>query len=197
MVATAPPTKALRLRRRLVWHEGIMGCLDGDGNLFVVDEHAARKWLPDRHAAAVKAMLARHRLALPRLRRFAGRSRWQLPLGDGVLAVTLSSPPPYNEAKHIMPHLLPGLEAWGSMPTLSRPPEPAAPGTRRRQRFAFRPPALALDSSIWQEYAFSAGSRVAIASTSSPRGCSGTLVCTSRSSGLALDFRPRTDTWTR
>ncbi|MEI7937022.1 MAG: terminase family protein [Verrucomicrobiota bacterium] len=38
----------------------LLGCLDGDGNLFVVDEHAERKWLPDRHAAAVKAMLARH-----------------------------------------------------------------------------------------------------------------------------------------
>ena len=48
----------------------LLGCLDGDGNLFVVDEHAARKWLPDRHAAAIKAMLARHGLALPRLRRF-------------------------------------------------------------------------------------------------------------------------------
>jgi hypothetical protein len=48
----------------------LLGCLDGDGNLFVVDEHAARKWLPDRHAAAVKAMLARHGLAVDRLRRF-------------------------------------------------------------------------------------------------------------------------------
>jgi hypothetical protein len=48
----------------------LLGCLDGDGNLFVVDEHAARKWLPDRHAAAVKAMLARHGLGLDRLRRF-------------------------------------------------------------------------------------------------------------------------------
>jgi phage terminase large subunit len=37
-----------------------LGCTDGDGNLFVVDEHAERLWLPQRHAAAVKAMLARH-----------------------------------------------------------------------------------------------------------------------------------------
>jgi len=48
----------------------LLGCLDADGNLFVVDEHAERKWLPDRHAAAVKAMLARHGLAADRLRRF-------------------------------------------------------------------------------------------------------------------------------
>lgn len=48
----------------------LLGCLDADGNLFIVDEHAARKWLPDRHAAAVKAMLARHGLAVDRLRRF-------------------------------------------------------------------------------------------------------------------------------
>jgi phage terminase large subunit len=48
----------------------LLGCLDGDGNLFVVDEHAERKWLPDRHAAGIKAMLARHGLAVERLRRF-------------------------------------------------------------------------------------------------------------------------------
>jgi hypothetical protein len=48
----------------------LLGCKDGDGNLFVVEEHAARKWLPDRHAAAVKAMLARHGLTVDRLRRF-------------------------------------------------------------------------------------------------------------------------------
>ena len=32
------------------------------GNAFVVDEHAERLWLPQRHGAAVKAMLARHRI---------------------------------------------------------------------------------------------------------------------------------------
>lgn len=48
----------------------LLGCRDGDGNVFIVDEHAARKWLPDRHAAAIKAMLARHGLTVGRLRRF-------------------------------------------------------------------------------------------------------------------------------
>jgi hypothetical protein len=38
----------------------LLGCTDGDGNLFVVDEHAERLWLPQRHATAIKAMLARH-----------------------------------------------------------------------------------------------------------------------------------------
>jgi len=38
----------------------LVGCTDGDGNMFVVDEHAERLWLPQRHAAAIKAMLARH-----------------------------------------------------------------------------------------------------------------------------------------
>jgi phage terminase large subunit len=41
----------------------LLGCTDGDGNIFVVDEHAERLWLPQRHAAAIKAMLARHRVA--------------------------------------------------------------------------------------------------------------------------------------
>ena len=40
----------------------LLGCRDGDGNIFVVDEHAERLWLPQRHAAAIKAMLARHKV---------------------------------------------------------------------------------------------------------------------------------------
>jgi phage terminase large subunit len=38
----------------------LLGCTDGDGNLFVVDEHAERLWLPQRHAEGVRAMLSRH-----------------------------------------------------------------------------------------------------------------------------------------
>jgi hypothetical protein len=48
----------------------LLGCTDGDGNVFVVDEHAERLWLPQRHAAAVKAMLGRHGLVVEQLRRF-------------------------------------------------------------------------------------------------------------------------------
>jgi hypothetical protein len=42
----------------------LLGCTDSDGNLFVVDEHAARHWVPERHAEAIKAMLQRHRVSL-------------------------------------------------------------------------------------------------------------------------------------
>ncbi|MEI8291751.1 MAG: terminase family protein [Verrucomicrobiota bacterium] len=48
----------------------LLGCRDGDGNTFIVDEHAERLWLPQRHAAAIKAMLARHKLAVGDLKRF-------------------------------------------------------------------------------------------------------------------------------
>ena len=53
----------------------LLGCTDGDGNLFVVDEHAERKWLPERHSLAIKAMLGRWkmgdgRLELRHLKRF-------------------------------------------------------------------------------------------------------------------------------
>ncbi|HNW08490.1 MAG TPA: hypothetical protein PKZ55_08375 [Verrucomicrobiota bacterium] len=47
----------------------LLGCTDGDGNVFVVDEHAERLWLPQRHASGIKAMLARHGLGLEQLRR--------------------------------------------------------------------------------------------------------------------------------
>lgn len=53
----------------------LLGCRDGDGNTYVVDEHAERLWLPQRHAAAIKAMLGRHKigdraLTLADLKRF-------------------------------------------------------------------------------------------------------------------------------
>lgn len=53
----------------------LLGCRDGDGNTYVVDEHAERLWLPQRHATAIKAMLARHKigdrtLTLSDLKRF-------------------------------------------------------------------------------------------------------------------------------
>jgi len=49
----------------------LLGCKDGDGNTFIVDEHADRLWLPQRHAAAIKTMIGRHQ--------FHGR---KLELGD-------------------------------------------------------------------------------------------------------------------
>jgi hypothetical protein len=48
----------------------LLGCTDGDGNVFVVDEHAERMWLLQRHAAAVKAVLGRRGLVMEQLRRF-------------------------------------------------------------------------------------------------------------------------------
>jgi hypothetical protein len=48
----------------------LLGCRDSDGNVFVVDEHAERLWLPQRHSAAIKAMLARHGVSLGELKRF-------------------------------------------------------------------------------------------------------------------------------
>ena len=49
----------------------LLGCEDSDGNLFIVDEHAARSWVPDRHAEAIKAMLQRHHIALVPHHRYA------------------------------------------------------------------------------------------------------------------------------
>ena len=40
----------------------LLGCTDGDGNVFVVEEHAERLWLPQRHAQAIKTMLARQKI---------------------------------------------------------------------------------------------------------------------------------------
>jgi phage terminase large subunit len=47
-----------------------LGFQDGDGNFCVVDEHAERQWLPERHAAAIHKMLTKHGLGLHNLKRF-------------------------------------------------------------------------------------------------------------------------------
>ena len=44
----------------------LLGCRDGDGNTYIVDEHAERLWLPQRHAAGIKAMLGRHKMIAER-----------------------------------------------------------------------------------------------------------------------------------
>jgi phage terminase large subunit len=49
----------------------LLGCRDGDGNTFVVDEHAERHWLTQRHAAGIKAMLERHQIIAERGLRIA------------------------------------------------------------------------------------------------------------------------------
>lgn len=43
---------------------------DGDGHVYIVDEHAAQRTLVDQHAAAITAMLARHGVTPQRLRTF-------------------------------------------------------------------------------------------------------------------------------
>ncbi len=53
----------------------LLGCTDGDGNIFIVDEHAQRLWLPQRHAEAIKAMVGRRRIANSRLQMANGQTR--------------------------------------------------------------------------------------------------------------------------
>jgi hypothetical protein len=67
----------------------LLGCRDGDGNLFVLDEHAERLWLPQRHAAGIKAMVGRHRISdrkleLGDLRRFVAGADVFSRQGDGL-----------------------------------------------------------------------------------------------------------------
>jgi phage terminase large subunit len=42
-----------------------LGGYDGDGNFYVVDFHRERQWLPQKHAPAIKAMIARHNRTVP------------------------------------------------------------------------------------------------------------------------------------
>lgn len=38
---------------------------DGDGRVYVVDEHAERKWLPDQHAQSIRGLLGRYGISDP------------------------------------------------------------------------------------------------------------------------------------
>jgi len=67
----------------------LLGCRDGDGNTFVVDEHAERLWLPQRHAAGIRTMLARHKigdrkLVVEDIRRFVAGADVFSRQGDGT-----------------------------------------------------------------------------------------------------------------
>ena len=44
---------------------------DGDGNVFLMDEHGERGWLPGRHAPAIHALLARNGVEADQLERIA------------------------------------------------------------------------------------------------------------------------------
>ena len=44
------------------WNVVYLFAAGPDGTIYTVDEHAEQQWLPERHAAAVTAMLARHGL---------------------------------------------------------------------------------------------------------------------------------------
>ena len=57
---------------------------DGDGNLYCLDEHAERRWVMKRHADAIKAMLARHRLSLSHLAQFVAGHDLFAKKGDGL-----------------------------------------------------------------------------------------------------------------
>ena len=61
----------------------LLGCRDGDGNMYIVDEHAERLWLPQRHAAGIKMMIARHKVIAERGVRSADRLETRtLEMGD-------------------------------------------------------------------------------------------------------------------
>ena len=49
----------------------LLACRDADGNVCVMDEHAARGWVPARHAEAIKAMLQRHGVSLRPVNRYS------------------------------------------------------------------------------------------------------------------------------
>jgi phage terminase large subunit len=42
----------------------LLGCRDGDGNTYIVDEHAERSWIVQQNASAIHAMMKRHGIAL-------------------------------------------------------------------------------------------------------------------------------------
>lgn len=52
------------------WNVVYLLALSGDGDLYVIDEHAERKWLVPRHAEAVQQMVQRHNIEPWQIRSF-------------------------------------------------------------------------------------------------------------------------------
>ena len=48
----------------------VLGCKDGDGKIYIIDEHAQRQWLPKQHVDGIRAMLRRNGLRDDDLARF-------------------------------------------------------------------------------------------------------------------------------
>jgi phage terminase large subunit len=60
---------------------------DGDGNVYLVDEHAERQWLVERHAKAIRAMLDRNAIAEHRIEAFrAGADVFAKKINGGTVA---------------------------------------------------------------------------------------------------------------
>lgn len=60
---------------------------DGDGNIYFLDEHAERRWVVERQAGAIRAMVERNGLSLDRLDAFvAGRDVWSTQRDGGTVA---------------------------------------------------------------------------------------------------------------
>jgi phage terminase large subunit len=68
----------------------LLGCTDSDGNVFIVDEHAERFWLPERHADAIRAMLARHVVNAGFGMRGVPRLSWRTPAEPQTRPLELS-----------------------------------------------------------------------------------------------------------
>ncbi len=52
------------------WNPVYLMAETGDGDILVVDEHAQRGWLPERHDVAIRAMLARHQVTPEQVKNF-------------------------------------------------------------------------------------------------------------------------------
>ncbi|MEI6196856.1 MAG: hypothetical protein WCS42_21275, partial [Verrucomicrobiota bacterium] len=102
----------------------LLGCRDGDGNTFIVDEHAERLWLPQRHAAGIKAMLARHKLGdrkleLSDLRRFSAGADVFSRQGDGTTVANAYE----RQGIRLKPASMDRLNGWAECAQMFGDPE--------------------------------------------------------------------------
>ena len=89
----------------------LLGCRDGDGNTFIVDEHAERLWLPQRHAAGIRTMLTRHGLDSMRLRRFVAGADVFSRQGDGTTVAQQYE----RQGIRLMPASMDRVNGWAEL----------------------------------------------------------------------------------
>ena len=96
----------------------LLACKDGDGNTFVVDEHAERSWIAQQNANAIHAMMKRHNISLSSAEREAAQAACGYHAPNGQLPkdyIPLVYPPGFRPQRlHSLARFVAGADVFST-----------------------------------------------------------------------------------